>query len=77
MSTNATSPDASPIVERLAYRPEELAAAFGVSKRTLERERAAGRFPPPDCRIGRVPLWTPGTIRRWVEQQAKRPEGRR
>src|SRR5204863_134166 len=37
----------SPRVEPLALRLDELAAALGVSRRALERERAAGRLPRP------------------------------
>jgi predicted DNA-binding transcriptional regulator AlpA len=58
---------ANPPVERLALRFDEVAAALGVSRRLLERKRAAGRFPRPDLKIGRCPLWRPETIRRWVE----------
>lgn len=54
-------------VERLALRLDEVAAALGVGRRTLERERSAGRFPAPDLSIGKAPLWSPETIRRWVE----------
>lgn len=61
-----TKPIEAP-VERLAYRLDELAAALGVSRRTLERERSAGRFPPPDRKIGKAPVWSPATIRRWIE----------
>lgn len=53
--------------ERLAFRLDELAQALGISRRSIERERAAGRFPKPDLHIGRMPLWRPETIRRWVE----------
>jgi predicted DNA-binding transcriptional regulator AlpA len=56
-----------PSVERLALRFDEVAAAVGLSRRLLERERAAGRFPAPDLKIGRCPLWRPETIRRWLE----------
>jgi predicted DNA-binding transcriptional regulator AlpA len=52
---------------RLALRLDEVAAALGLSRRSLERERSAGRFPPPDRTIRRMPLWSPETIRRWVE----------
>jgi predicted DNA-binding transcriptional regulator AlpA len=52
---------------RMAYRLDELATALGVSRRTIERERSAGRFPKPDLHVGKMPLWTPETIRRWVE----------
>jgi hypothetical protein len=54
-------------VDRLALRIEELADALGVSRRKIERERAAGRWPRPDLHIGKMPLWKPETIRRWIE----------
>ncbi len=54
-------------VERLAWRLSDVARALGVSRRTIERERSAGRFPAPDLRLGKAPLWQPQTIRRWVE----------
>lgn len=54
-------------VERLALRLEEVAAALGISRRLLERERSAGRFPRPDRIIGRMPLWSVQTVRTWVE----------
>ena len=56
------------LVERLTYRLDELAAALGVSRRTLERERSAGRLPRPDLHIGRAPLWRCETIREWLEK---------
>jgi hypothetical protein len=59
--------EARPDVPRLAYRLKELARACGVSRRVLERERAAGRLPPADLHIGRIPLYTQETIRRWIE----------
>jgi predicted DNA-binding transcriptional regulator AlpA len=52
----------------LTWRLDAIAKALGVSRRTLERERSAGRFPPPDLSIGKMPLWRPETIRRWVER---------
>jgi hypothetical protein len=52
---------------RITYRLDELAEAFGISRRTLERERSAGRFPKPDLIVSRrIPLWTPATITAWV-----------
>jgi predicted DNA-binding transcriptional regulator AlpA len=54
-------------VERLALRLDEVARALGVSRRAIERERSAGRFPKPDVTIGRMPLWRPETIRAWIE----------
>ena len=53
--------------KRLTLRLDEVAESFGVSRRTIERERSAGRFPRPDLTIGRMPLWCPETIRAWVE----------
>src|SRR5262245_38806558 len=50
-------------VEPLALRVAEVAAALGVSRRILERERSAGRFPPPDLHVGRVPLYQAESIR--------------
>lgn len=60
-------PEAAPSVERMALRLDELAQALGISRRAIERERSAGRFPRPDLTIGRMPLWRPETIRQWIE----------
>jgi hypothetical protein len=38
-------------VPRLALRLTEVAECLGVSKRVIQRERAAGRFPRPDLFI--------------------------
>jgi predicted DNA-binding transcriptional regulator AlpA len=51
---------------RLTYRLNEIAGALGVCRRTIERERAAGRFPKPDLKIGKAPLWTKETIAKWI-----------
>jgi predicted DNA-binding transcriptional regulator AlpA len=58
-----------PRVGRLALRFDEPAAALGVSRRLLERELSAGRFPRADLRVGRCPLWRPATIERWLDEQ--------
>jgi predicted DNA-binding transcriptional regulator AlpA len=63
----ATPPEAGPAVERLALRLDEVAAALGVSRRAVERVRAAGRFPRPDRTLGRMPLWRVETVRAWLE----------
>src|SRR5271157_635400 len=62
---------------RLTYRLDEVAADLGVSRRLIERERAAGRFPQPDVRIGKVPLWTRETLVRWVTEGVGVDEGDR
>jgi predicted DNA-binding transcriptional regulator AlpA len=60
--------EATPIVERLALRLDEVAASLGVSRRAIERERSAGRFPRPDVILGRrMPLWRVETIKAWLE----------
>lgn len=64
------NPTPIPGVERLTWRLADVARALGVSRRTLERERSAGRFPSPDLRIGKAPLWRPETIHRWIDMQS-------
>jgi hypothetical protein len=59
---------ARPPVNRLVYRLDELADALGVSRRAIERERAAGRFPRPDLTIGKMPLWNVATVRAYLER---------
>jgi len=59
--------ESKPSVDRLALRFDEVAAALGVSRRLLERERSAGRFPPADHTIGRVPLWKRETVAAWLD----------
>ena len=44
----------------------------GLNRRTIERERAAGRFPEPDRKVGKVPLWAPATIDRWFGGEVAR-----
>ncbi len=56
------------VVDRLALRIDELAESLGVSRRSLERVRSAGKFPKPDAVIGRMPVWKPETIRRWLAE---------
>ena len=62
-------PEAAPL--RLTLRLDELAAALGVSRRTIERERSAGRFPKPDIHLGKAPCWRPETIAHWIDRGAK------
>jgi hypothetical protein len=64
--------DNRPRIEPLAYRIDELANALGVSRRAIERERSAGRFPRPDVTIGKMPLWTVATVRAFLEGGRRR-----
>lgn len=57
---------AAPIA-RLTFRLDEIAKATGLSRRTIERLRAGGRFPKPDIKAGKMPLWKPETLRRWID----------
>jgi predicted DNA-binding transcriptional regulator AlpA len=56
-----------PSVERLALRIDEVADSLGMSRRAIERERSAGRFPAADLHVGKAPLWRVETIRDWLE----------
>ena len=56
-------------IEKL-FSITQLAETLSVSRRTLERERAAGRFPKPDAIIGTRPRWKPSTVRAWIDDQA-------
>ena len=70
-SETKTKPPVAPRAERLVYRLDELAELLGVSRRTIERERSAGRFPKPDLQIGKAPLWKPTTIQGWIDRGGK------
>jgi predicted DNA-binding transcriptional regulator AlpA len=56
-------------VPRMTYRLDELADSLGVSRRCIERERAAGRFPRPDLIVGKMPLWKPATVENWMSSK--------
>jgi len=57
------------VIERLTWRLSTVAEQLGISRRALERERSAGRFPKPDAVIGRMPLWKPETVKQWLDQR--------
>ena len=61
-------------VEQL-LRLIDVAQCLGVSRRTVERERSAGRVPAPALKIGKTPLWRPGTVQAWIEAQSRKPLG--
>ncbi len=65
-SSSSTEPPIAGGLPRLTYRLADIAAVTGISRRSLERERAAGRFPKPDLIVGRMPLWRAATIEAWV-----------
>lgn len=52
-------------IPRLLWGWEEIEAATGICRRTLQRQRAAGLFPEPSRTVGRRPFWTPERVRQW------------
>lgn len=70
LKATTAGPDrlAVPIADRLTWGLDDLTALTGLSRRTLERERSAGRLPKPDLKVGKRVLWTPSTIRRWLAE---------
>jgi hypothetical protein len=62
----------APPIEPLLWTFATVFKSLGVSRRTIERERSAGRFPKPDLFIGRRPMWKPTTIRLWIEDQSRK-----
>lgn len=73
MSTPKTTkaprePRTAPLNDRLTWRINDIVQALGIGRRTLEKMRSAGRFPPPDLQRGKSPLWKPETIRAWVDR---------
>ena len=69
--SSETAPQASAKrfpIERLALRCAEVAAALGLSRRAIECERRAGRFPPPDLHVGRIPLWRIEALKDWLSR---------
>jgi predicted DNA-binding transcriptional regulator AlpA len=58
---------ASATEHRLAFRLDEIAQMLGVSRRTIERLRSAGKFPQPDIAINRMCLWCPETLQGWMK----------
>ena len=74
-SLTATASGPQPLaggdVPRLFWGWPEVLASTGISRRTLERELSAGRFPRPTKRIGRRPFWRPDDIIEWAYQSNK------
>jgi predicted DNA-binding transcriptional regulator AlpA len=58
-------------IERLAFRIDEVARTLGISRRLLERQISAGKFPKADVRMGRCPLWKTATVREWIDKGGK------
>ena len=67
--SNGHPPEAVPIHDRLLWDLADISALTGLSRRLLERQRAAGKLPPPDMKAGRRVLWRPATIESWISRQ--------
>jgi predicted DNA-binding transcriptional regulator AlpA len=65
--SEASNPSLQSHSEKLVFGMSEVARVLSVCRRTIERERSAGRFPKPDLHIGKRPLWRRETIRSFVE----------
>ena len=50
---------------------DDLTVILNCSRRLVERMRSAGKVPPPDLHVGRMPRWKPETVRRWMEAGGK------
>jgi predicted DNA-binding transcriptional regulator AlpA len=48
-----------------------VARFLATSRRTVERLRAAGKFPRPDLHLNRMPRWQRQTILNWIERGGK------
>jgi hypothetical protein len=61
---------------RMGLSLREIAAALAVSPRLLQQQRAAGRWPAPDIRIGRLCRWSPASVMAHLGRQAPGRGGR-
>ena len=59
-----------------ALTMEDVCAIRNESRRTGERERSAGLWPPPDFSVGtgsrKSPRWLATTIRRWLDEPSRK-----
>ncbi len=70
---SGTAPSSSP---GSLLRPKDVARRLNISIRTFERLLSAGKFFRPDLRIGRLTLWKPETVGRWIDDESARQRGR-
>lgn len=60
-TANSATVALEPLYDRVS-----VAAALGCKVRTIDRMIAAGEFPKPDLRVGRLPRWRQSTIAEWI-----------
>jgi predicted DNA-binding transcriptional regulator AlpA len=46
----------------------DLGRILAVERRTIDRLRSAGKLPPPDLILGRMPRWRRSTIDGWISR---------
>ena len=56
----------------LTIRSDAVCDWVGINRRTLSRWLSAGLFPKADLNISRVRRWKVGTVRQFIEAQARR-----
>lgn len=64
----ATPPTFEPEPMEPNYRAAEVASFLTVSRRTLDRWVAQGRFPAPDYWVNRFPVWRRSSIIGWLSR---------
>ena len=62
MSTDAKAKPA-----KLLYDRADVLALLGISRPSLDRWIASGRFPGHDVMLGIKKAWKPETVRKWIE----------
>jgi predicted DNA-binding transcriptional regulator AlpA len=62
--SHKTEPEFEPMLAA-----KEIAHILGISRRTFDRMRAAGKAPPADFREGKIARWSPATIRTWLKDR--------
>ncbi|WP_422930882.1 helix-turn-helix transcriptional regulator [Singulisphaera sp. PoT] len=70
----STKQPPAPVVLDTMIGMDELAKTLNISRRLLERLRAAKSIPEPDLVLGRMPRWKPETIKAWIDQP--KPKGK-
>lgn len=59
----------TPLISKADYLSvTSVSKSLSVSRRTVDRWRAKGFFPPPDLRLGPRNLWARETIRVWLDR---------
>jgi hypothetical protein len=61
-----------PLRDRLLWSLNDISAATGMSRPTLERMRARGALPFADVKCRRRLYWKPATITAWIDGGCRR-----